>query len=115
MSNLALLAQNQVTGFDANYLVFCLFGDTSSFLMFSAFSSAALLLHNHYGITEINITYVNLFKWKFFAHSQLGLKTGSQGYSWDPGFHRKWSGIWDLTSAWKWDVPKLDIECGIAI
>ena len=29
-----------------NYLMFCLFGDTLSFMMFSSFSSAVLLLHN---------------------------------------------------------------------
>ena len=44
MSNLALPARKSVTGVDANHLMFCLFSDTSSFMMFSSFSSA--VLHN---------------------------------------------------------------------
>ena len=43
MSNLALLARS---GVDTNHLMFCLFSDTSSFMVFSSFSSAFLLLHN---------------------------------------------------------------------
>ena len=46
ISNLAPPAWNSITRFDANYLMFCLFGDTLSFMMFSSFSSAVLLLHN---------------------------------------------------------------------
>ena len=46
MSNLALPAQKSVTGVDANHLMFCLFSDTSSFMMFSLFSAAVLLLHD---------------------------------------------------------------------
>ena len=46
MSNLALPAGKSVTGVDANHLMFCLFSDTSTFMMFSSFSSAVLLLHN---------------------------------------------------------------------
>ena len=46
ISNLAPPAWNLITRFDANYLMFCLFGDTLSFMMFSSFSSAVLLLHN---------------------------------------------------------------------
>ena len=46
ISNLAPPAWNSITRFDANYLMFCLFGDTWSFVMFSSFSSAVLLLHN---------------------------------------------------------------------
>ena len=45
MSNLALHAQKSVTEVDANHLMFCLFSDTSSFMMFS-FSSVVLLLHD---------------------------------------------------------------------
>ena len=44
-SNLAPPAWNSITRFDANYFMFCLFGDTLSF-MFSSFSPAVLLLHN---------------------------------------------------------------------
>ena len=44
MSNLALPARKSVTGVDANHLMFCLFSDTSSFMTFSSFSSAVLLL-----------------------------------------------------------------------
>ena len=43
MSNLALPAWESVAGVDANHLMFCLFSDTSSFMMFS---SAVLLLHD---------------------------------------------------------------------
>ena len=46
MSNLALRVRKSVTGVDANHLMFCLFSDTSSFMMFSSFSSVVLLLHN---------------------------------------------------------------------
>ena len=46
MSNLALPARKSVTGVDADHLMFCLFSDTSSFMMFSLFSSAVLLLHD---------------------------------------------------------------------
>ena len=46
MSNLTLPAQKSVTGVDANHLMFCLFSDTSSFMMFSSFSSAVLLQHD---------------------------------------------------------------------
>ena len=46
ISNLVSSAWNSITRFDANYLIFCLFGDTLSFMMFSSFSSAVLLLHN---------------------------------------------------------------------
>ena len=47
ISNLAPPARNSVTRFDANYLMFCLFGDTLlSFMMFSLFSPAVLMLHN---------------------------------------------------------------------
>ena len=46
MSNLALPAQKSVTGVDANHLMFCLFSDTSSLMMFSLFSSAVLLLND---------------------------------------------------------------------
>ena len=46
MPNQALPAQKSVTGVDANHLLFCLFSDTSSFMMFSSFSSAVLLLHD---------------------------------------------------------------------
>ena len=46
MSNLALPARKPVTGVDANHLMFCLFSDTSSFMMFSLFSAAVLLLHD---------------------------------------------------------------------
>ena len=47
IANLAPLAWNSITRFDANYLMFCLFGDTLSFMMcYTSFSSAALLLHN---------------------------------------------------------------------
>ena len=46
ISNLAPPAWNSITRFDANYLMFCLFGDTLRFMMFSSFSSAVLLLHN---------------------------------------------------------------------
>ena len=42
----ALHAQKSVTGVDTNNLMFCLFSDKSSFLMFSSFPSAVLLLHN---------------------------------------------------------------------
>ena len=49
MSNLALPARKSVTGVDANHLIFCLFSDTSSFMMFSSFSAAARLnaIHLH--------------------------------------------------------------------
>ena len=43
MSNLGLPAWKSVAGVDANHLMFCLFSDTSSFMMFS---SAVLLLHD---------------------------------------------------------------------
>ena len=46
MSNLALPAQKSVTGVDAKHLMSCLFSETSSFMMFSSFSSAVLLLHD---------------------------------------------------------------------
>ena len=46
MSNLALPARKSVTGVDANHLMFCLFSDTSSFMTFSSFSFAVLLLHD---------------------------------------------------------------------
>ena len=46
ISNLAPPAWNSITRFDANYLMFCLFGYALSFMMFSSFSSAVLLLHN---------------------------------------------------------------------
>ena len=46
ISNLGLPAQKSVTGVDANHLMFCLFSDTSSFMTFSLFSSAVLLLHD---------------------------------------------------------------------
>ena len=46
ISNLAPPAWNSITRFDASYLMFCLFGDTLSFMMFSSFSSAVSLLHN---------------------------------------------------------------------
>ena len=46
MSNLAQPARKSVTGVDANHLMCCLFSDTSSFMMFSSFSSAVLLLHD---------------------------------------------------------------------
>ena len=46
MSNLALPARKSGTGVDANHLMFCLFSDTSSFMMFSSFSSGVLLLHD---------------------------------------------------------------------
>ena len=46
ISNLAQPAWNSITRFDANYLMLFLFGDTLSFMMFSSFSSAVLLLHN---------------------------------------------------------------------
>ena len=46
MSNLALPARKSVTGVDANHLMFCLFSDISSFMTFSSFSSAVLLLHD---------------------------------------------------------------------
>ena len=46
MSNLALPARKSVKGVDANHLMFCLFSDTSSFMMFFSFSSAVLLLHD---------------------------------------------------------------------
>ena len=46
MSNLALPARKSVTGVDANHLIFCLFSDTSSFMMFSSFSAAVLLMHD---------------------------------------------------------------------
>ena len=42
----ALPARKPVTGVDANHLTFCLFSDTSSFMMFSLFSAAVLLLHD---------------------------------------------------------------------
>ena len=42
ISNLAPPAWNSITRFDANYLMFCLFGDTLNFMMFSSFSSAVL-------------------------------------------------------------------------
>ena len=45
-SNPALPARKSVAGVDANHLMFCLFGDTSNFMMFSSFSSAVLLLHD---------------------------------------------------------------------
>ena len=43
MPNPALPAWKLVTGVDANHLMFCLFSDTSSFMMFS---SSVLLLHD---------------------------------------------------------------------
>ena len=43
ISNLAIPARKPVTGVDANHLMFCLFSDTSCFMMFS---SAVLLLHD---------------------------------------------------------------------
>ena len=46
ISNLAPPAWNSITRFDANYVMFCQFGDTLSLMMFSSFSSAVLLLHN---------------------------------------------------------------------
>ena len=46
ISNLAPPAWNSIKRLDANYLMFCLYGDTLSFMMFSSFSSAVLLLHN---------------------------------------------------------------------
>ena len=46
MSNLALPARKSVTGVDANHFMFCLFSDTSSFMMFSSFSFAVSLLHD---------------------------------------------------------------------
>ena len=52
ISNLASPAWNSITRFDANYLMFCLFGDTLSFMMFSSFSSAVLLLHNTHNQTQ---------------------------------------------------------------
>ena len=53
ISNLAPPAWNWITRFDTNYLMFCLFGDTLSFMMFSLFSSAvsnAIHLCNAYNI-----------------------------------------------------------------
>ena len=47
ISNLAPPAWNSITRFDANYLMFCLFGDTfKSFMFFFMFSSAVFLLHD---------------------------------------------------------------------
>ena len=46
ISNLAPPAWNSIARVDANYLMFCLFGDSLSFMMFSSFSSAVLLLHD---------------------------------------------------------------------
>ena len=45
ITNIALPARNLITRFDANYLMFCLCGDTVCF-MFSLFSSGVLLLHD---------------------------------------------------------------------
>ena len=46
MLNLAVPVRKSVVGIDENHLMFCLVGDTSSFMMFSLFSSAVLLLHD---------------------------------------------------------------------
>ena len=46
MLNLAVPVRKSVVRIDENHLMFCLFGDTSSFMMFSSFSSAVLLLHD---------------------------------------------------------------------
>ena len=46
ISTLAPPAWNSILRFGANYLMFCLFGDTLSFMIFFSFSSAVLLLHN---------------------------------------------------------------------
>ena len=53
MSYLALPARKSVTGVDANHLMFCLFSDTSSFMMFYSFSSAVLLLHDLHNACNI--------------------------------------------------------------
>ena len=59
MSNLSLPARKSVTGVDANHLMFCLFSDTLSFVMFSSFSSAVLLLHDRTGsICTMPVTFL---------------------------------------------------------
>ena len=61
ISTLAQPAWNSITRFDANYLMFCLFGDTLSFMMFSSFFSAVLLLHNK--TQSICATPITFFEW----------------------------------------------------
>ena len=58
MSNLAIPARKSVTGVDANHLMFCLFSDTSCFMMFS---SAVLLLHDR---TRSICTTLVAFLWR---------------------------------------------------
>ena len=70
ISNLAPPAWNSITRFDANYLMFCLFGDTLSFMMFSSFSSAVLLLHNQtQSICAMPITFFELGDLERARHS----------------------------------------------
>ena len=66
----ALHAQKSVTGVDTNNLMFCLFSDKSSFLMFSSFPSAVLLLHNRtQSICTMPVTF--FYEWGVLEWTRL--------------------------------------------